>query len=234
MTLQRSSLGLQQIALLQGLPAERLDRLAQCCQWRSLPAGTPVLLRSERKTDVHFLVSGALRVTSYAANGRQVTFRDPQEGEHFGDISAIDGQPRSADVVTLKPSVVASLDREEVLALLRDEAVVAERVMRGLAALVRQLSDRVIDLSTLGVQNRVHAELLRLARLAGVVDNRSRLEPVPTHAELANRIGTNREQVTRELNALRRDGLLAKEGKALLVPDVARLAALVAEVRGFD
>ena len=234
MTLQRSSLGLQQIALLQGLPAERLDRLAQCCQWRSLPAGTPVLLRSERKTDVHFLVSGALRVTSYAANGRQVTFRDPQEGEHFGDISAIDGQPRSADVVTLKPSVVASLDREDFLALLRDEPVVAERVMRGLAALVRQLSDRVIDLSTLGVQNRVHAELLRLARLAGVVDNRSRLEPVPTHAELANRIGTNREQVTRELNALRRDGLLAKEGKALLVPDVARLAALVAEVRGFD
>ena len=234
MTLQRSSLGLQQIALLQGLPAERLDRLAQCCQWRSLPAGTPVLLRSERKTDVHFLVSGALRVTSYAANGRQVTFRDPKEGEHFGDIAAIDGQPRSADVVTLKPSVVASLDREDFLALLRDEPMVAERVMRGLAVLVRQLSDRVIDLSTLGVQNRVHAELLRLARLAGVVDNRSRLEPVPTHAELANRIGTNREQVTRELNALRRDGLLAKEGKALLVPDVARLAALVAEVRGFD
>lgn len=234
MTLQRSSLGLQQIALLQGLPAERLDRLAQCCQWRSLPAGMPVLLRSERKSDVHFLVSGALRVTSYAANGRQVTFRDPQEGEHFGDISAIDGQPRSADVVTLKPSVVASLDREDFLALLRDEPVVAERVMRGLAALVRQLSDRVIDLSTLGVQNRVHAELLRLARLAGVDCNRARLEPVPTHAELASRIGTNREQVTRELNALRRDGLLAKEGKALLVPDVARLAALVAEVRGFD
>ncbi|MDM0023339.1 Crp/Fnr family transcriptional regulator [Variovorax saccharolyticus] len=234
MTLQRSSLGLQQIALLQGLPAERLDRLAQCCQWRSLPAGMPVLLRSERKSDVYFLVSGALRVTSYAANGRQVTFRDPQEGEHFGDISAIDGQPRSADVVTLKPSVVASLDREDFLALLRDEPVVAERVMRGLAALVRQLSDRVIDLSTLGVQNRVHAELLRLARLAGVDCNRARLEPVPTHAELASRIGTNREQVTRELNALRRDGLLAKEGKALLVPDVARLAALVAEVRGFD
>jgi CRP-like cAMP-binding protein len=112
--------------------------------------------------------------------------------------------------------------------------VVAERVMRGLAALVRQLSDRVIDLSTLGVQNRVHAELLRLAQQAGVVDNRARLEPVPTHAELAGRISTNREQVTRELNALRREGLLAKDGKALVVPDVARLAGLVAEVRGFD
>lgn len=234
MALQRSSLGLQHIKLLAGLSADRLDLLAQRCQWKSLPSGTPVLLRSEPKNDVYFLVSGALRVTSYAANGRQVTFRDPQEGEHLGDIAAIDGQPRSADVVTLAPSVVASLDRAAFLELLRDEPTVALRVMRGLTSLVRQLSDRVIDLSTLGVQNRVHAELLRLARLAGVVDNRARLEPVPTHAELAGRISTNREQVTRELNALRRDGLLLKEGKALVVPDVARLSALVAEVRGFD
>jgi CRP-like cAMP-binding protein len=234
MALQRSTLGLQHIALLQGLSADRLAQLAERCQWKSLPAATPVLLRSEQKSEVYFVVTGALRVTSYAANGRQVTFRDPQAGEHFGDIAAIDGQPRSADVVTLTPSVVASLDRGAFLELLRDEPMVAERVMRGLAALVRQLSDRVIDLSTLGVQNRVHAELLRLARLAGVVDNRARLEPVPTHAELAGRISTNREQVTRELNALRREGLLAKDGKALVVPDVARLAGLVAEVRGVD
>lgn len=234
MASQRSSLGLQRVTLLQGLSADRLDQLAQRCQWKSLAAGTPVLLRSEHNSDVYFLVSGALRVTSYAANGRQVTFRDPQEGDHFGDIAAIDGQPRSADVVTLTPTVVASLDRDAFLELLRDEPVVALRVMRGLTALVRQLSDRVIDLSSLGVQNRVHAELLRLARLAGVVDNAARLEPVPTHAELASRISTNREQVTRELNALRRDGLLLKDGRALVVPDVARLAALVAEVRGFD
>lgn len=229
---QRSSLGLQNIALLQGLSPQRLDQLAQRCQWKSVPAGTPVLLRSEEKSDVYFLVSGELRVTTYSANGRQVTFRDPQEGEHFGDIAAIDGKPRSADVLTLKPTVVASLDRAAFLELLRDEPLVAERVMRGLAALVRQLSDRVIDLSTLGVQNRVHAELLRLARLGGIDGNQARLEPAPTHAELASRISTNREQVTRELNALRREGVLQKEGKALVVADLRRLAALVAEVRG--
>ncbi|MDM0048601.1 Crp/Fnr family transcriptional regulator [Variovorax sp. J22R115] len=233
MALQRSSLALQHIALLEGLPPQRLDGLAQRCQWQSVAAGTPLLLRSEDKSDVFFLVSGQLRVTTYSAAGRQVTFRDLQEGEYFGDIAAIDGKPRSADVVTLKPSVVASLDRSGFLELLRDEPTVAERVMRNLAALVRQLSDRVIDLSTLGVQNRVHAELLRLARVAGIVDNQARLDPAPTHAELASQISTNREQVTRELNALRRDGVLAKDGKALVVADVQRLASLVAEERGF-
>lgn len=232
MALQRSSMALQHIALLEGLSPQRLDWLAQRCNWHSVDAGTPLLLRSEDTSDVYFLVSGQLRVTTYSANGRQITFRDLQDGEYFGDISAIDGKPRSADGVTLKPTVVASLDRSGFLELLRLETNVAERVMRNLAALVRQLSDRVIDLSTLGVQNRVHAELLRLARSAGVADNRARLDPAPTHAELASQISTNREQVTRELNALRRDGVLAKDGKALVVADVTRLVALVSEVRG--
>jgi CRP/FNR family cyclic AMP-dependent transcriptional regulator len=232
MTLHRSSLALRHIALLEGLPLQRLDLLAQRCLWQSIPAGKAVLLRSEEKSDVYFLVSGQLRVTTYSANGRQVTFRDSLEGDHFGDIAAIDGKPRSADVVTLKPSVVASLDRAAFLELLREEPLVAERVMRGLAALVRQLSERVLDLSTLAVQNRVHAELLRMARVAGIADNRARLEPAPTHAALASQISTNREQVTRELNALRRAGVLAKEGKALVVADAGRLARMVAEVRG--
>jgi CRP-like cAMP-binding protein len=232
MTVQRSSLALRHIALLEGLSQERLDDLARRCVWQSIPAATPLLLRSEEKSDVYFLVSGQLRVTTYSPNGRQVTFRDSSAGEYFGDLSAIDGKPRSADVVTLKPSVVASLDRVAFLALLRDEPVVSERVMRGLVALVRQLSERVIDLSTMGVQNRVHAELLRLARAAGIVDNQARLEPPPTHAELASQVSTNREQVTRELNALRREGVLARDGKALVVVDARRLAALVAAVRG--
>ena len=228
----RSSLGLQHIVLLEGLARDRLDQLAQRCLWLSLPAGKPLLLRSERKNDVFFLVSGRLRVTIYAANGRQVTFRDSLEGEHFGDIAAIDGRPRSADVVTLTPSVVASLDRAGFLGLLRDEPVVAERVMRSLAALVRQLSERVIDLSTLGVQNRIHAEILRLARAAGVERNRARLEPGPKHADIASQVSTYREQVTRELSALARAGILEKDGAALVVRDVARLEKMVEDVRG--
>jgi CRP-like cAMP-binding protein len=232
MTVQRSSLGLQHIALLDGLSPQRLERLAQRCLWQSVPADTPLLLQSEAKGEVYFLVSGQLRVTTYSANGRQVTFRDLQAGEHLGEIAAIDGKPRSADVVTLRPSVVASLDSASFLALLREEPLVAERVMRSLTALVRQLSERVIDLSTMGVQDRVHVELLRLVDAAGVLDNRARLEPAPTHAEIASRISTNREQVTRELNALRRHGVLARDGKALVVVDVRRLASMVAEVRG--
>ncbi|WP_395350242.1 Crp/Fnr family transcriptional regulator [Variovorax sp. UC122_21] len=228
----RSSLALRQIVLFAGLSEQRLDQLAQQCLWHSVAAGKPLLLRAEQQGEVFLLVSGRVRVTTYSANGRQVTFRDSEAGEHFGDIAAIDGGPRSADVVTLEPCVVASLDRNAFLALLRDEPLVAERVMQRLAALVRQLSERVIDLSTLGVQNRLHAELLRLARGAGFDGNQARLEPAPRHAALASQISTNREQVTRELNALVRSGVLRKDGRALVLEDAGRLERMVAQVRG--
>lgn len=232
MTQMRSSLGLRSVRLFEGLEPLRLDALAQACRWRSLPAGRMLVQRAEQERDVHFVIDGQLRVTIFALNGRQLTFREVEAGGHFGELAAIDGQPRSADVLTLRPSVVASLGDEDFRRLLSEEPVVADRVMRGLCGLVREISERVIDLSTLGVQNRVHAELLRLAREAGCTGNQARLDPAPTHSEMASRVSTNREQVTRELNALVQRGLLAKDGKALLLTDVDQLARMVAEVRG--
>lgn len=231
-TPHRSTLALRRVALLDGLPDQRLDLLAQQCTWHSMAPHQALATRAEDRCEVYFLVSGCVRVTTYSANGRQVTFRDCATGEHFGDIAAIDGLPRSADVVALESGVVACLAREDFLALLRDEPRVALRVMHGLASLVRQLSERVIDLSTLGVQHRLHVELLRLAQQAGTQDNRARLDPSPRHAALAGQISTNREQITRELNALLREGLLAKEAKALVITDVAGLAARVSQARG--
>jgi len=227
-----SSLALRRFPLFQDLPPAKLDALALRCQWRRAPADQALLLRRQRRAEVYLVVDGRVQVTTYGANGRQVTFRDVGAGEIVGDLSALDGQPRSADVVTVEESLVAVLDRPAFLALLAEEPMVAQRLMQRLAALVRLLSDRVIELSTLGVQNRLHAELLRLARAAGAAGREARLAPAPRHAELASQISTNREQVTRELNALVRAGLLRKEGSALVVADLPRLARMVAEVRG--
>lgn len=230
--LPRSSLMLRRVPLLAGLSDERLDSLAGQCAWRSLDAGQPVLTRHADRGGIFFVIDGRVRATTHAANGRQVTFRDLAGGDYFGDLAAIDGQRRSVDVVTLEPSVVAGLAREHFLELLQLEPTIARRVMERLVQMVRQLSERVIELSTLGVQNRLHAELLRLARDAGVEANRARLLPAPRHADLAAQVSTNREQITRELSALTRRGLLRKDGKALLVLDVDELARMVAEVRG--
>ena len=222
-----SSLGLQRIALLEGLSPERLDALARQCAWRNFEAGQRILSREAPDRDVYLVVSGRVRVTIYSASGRQVTFRDIQAGELFGEVAAIDGMPRSADVVALESGLTASIPPSVFRDLLRDEPRVAERVLQRLAGLVRRMSARVIDLSTLNVHSRIHAELLRLAREAGVSGNAARIAHAPTHAELASQVSTYREEVSRELSSLSKAGVVAREGPALVIRDVARLQALV-------
>ncbi len=230
-TVQPSTFGLKKVQLLQGLSQERLEILAHQCNWRRVEPGQVIVARNSPDRDVHFVVSGRVRVTSFSAGGRQVTFRDEEAGDMIGDLAAIDGQPRSADVLALEDVLVASLTPEHFRALIAAEPLVRERVLQRLAGLVRLLSQRVIELSTLGVQNRIHAELLRLARQSGEAGNRVRLEPAPKHADIASQVSTYREQVTRELSALTKQGLLEKDGAALVLTDVARLERIVEEVR---
>lgn len=219
------------VHLLQGLSQERLESLAAQCQWRRVEPGQGIVARNSPDRDVHFVVSGRVRVTTFSAGGRQVTFRDEDAGEMFGDLAAIDAKPRSADVLALDSVLVASLTPEAFRELIAAEPLVRERVLQRLAGLVRLLSERVIELSTLGVQNRIHAELLRLARQSGQEGNRIRIDPAPKHADIASQVSTYREQVTREFSALTKQGLLEKDGTGIVLTDVARLERMVEEVR---
>jgi CRP/FNR family transcriptional regulator, cyclic AMP receptor protein len=219
------------IDLLQGLPDPALDGLAHQCSWRTYRPGQQVISRESRERHVHFIVRGKVRVCVYSAAGREVAFRDVGAGKCFGEIAAIDGLPRSANVEALEQSTIASMPPQLFWMLLERHPSVMANTVRLLTATIRSLSERLFELSTLGIQNRVHAEVLRLAKEAGVRGGMASMDPAPRHVDIASRISTNREQVTKELSAMARLGLIEKRGRALLVPDVARLERMVTEVR---
>ncbi len=214
-----------------GLPAADLEALARRCRWRRYGPGQQVVGHQEQSRDVFFVVSGLVRVTLYSLSGKEVTFRDLSAGEMFGELAAIDGQPRSANVIALADSLIASLSGEAFRQVLREQPEVAAVTLRRLAANVRDLSERVFEFSTLTVNNRIQAELLRLARahLQGD-EERALIAPAPTHAEIASRVSTHREAVTRELNRLARAGVIERRPGKLFVLDVPRLRRMVENV----
>lgn len=226
-----SALGLRGVGLLSGLDTPALEELAQQCRWRRFEPGQRVVSREAQDHDVYLIIAGRVRITAFSAAGRQVTFRDIAAGDWFGDLAAIDGRARSADVEALDEAVLASMTPAAFKRLLHEYPVVCDCVLDRLAALVRDLTERIFDFSTLGVQNRLHTELLRLAREAGIEGNAARLAPAPKHSDIAGKVSTYREQVTRELSAMVKQGLLRREKGALVIPDVARLEGIVAEVR---
>lgn len=216
--------------LFASIPPADLGALAKRFRWKRYQAGQQIISHLEATTDVYFVMEGNVRVIVYSPMGKEVTFRDISAGEYFGELAAIDRLPRSATVTAVSACSVGWLSAEIFQDILRSYPDLAAAVMRQLVRSVRNLTERVFEFSTLAVKNRVHAELLRLARHHMVGENAALIRPAPKHAELASRISTHREAVTRELNRLSRNGLVERKADGLAIHDVGRLALLVQNV----
>jgi CRP-like cAMP-binding protein len=213
--------------LLADLPPARLQTLATQFRGRRLAAGEALLARDDPGDDVFFIVSGRLRIIMYSLEGRAVPFRDIGPGETIGELAAIDRLPRSASVEALGAAEALVLAGEPFRRLVAQEASVANALLRTAIGYIRDLSDRVFELRSYDSTMRIQRELLRLARAAAGAGNTATLAPAPRQSDIADRAGSHREAVAREFGKLTRAGLVARRGSALVVPDIARLAALV-------
>jgi CRP-like cAMP-binding protein len=223
---------LKGIAIFAGLSADAVERIERRCAWRPYARAEPIVDYLDGSDDVFFIASGRVRVTIYSLAGKAVSFSEMGPGEVFGEYPALDGGPRSASVEAHTSCLVASMSAAAFRELLHSEPRVALALLPQLVMKIRALTTRVYEFSTLAVSNRIQAELLRLASLAPRAGKRARIDPAPTHTDIASRISTHREAVTRELNRLSRSGLIERAGGALVVTDVARLAEMVHDATG--
>ncbi|WP_299437848.1 Crp/Fnr family transcriptional regulator [uncultured Rhodospira sp.] len=223
--------GLAGVHLFADVPEEARARIARQCGWRRYAAQEQILDRDCESREVYFVAQGTARIIIYTVSGREVALADVETGSFFGELAAFDGAPRSASVLAVTDCWIATLPATAFLTLLADHPPLALIVMRRLSATIRAATERIVDLSTLGANNRVQAEVLRQAEAAGVDDaGRAVIRPIPIHADIASRVSTTRETVARVLNDLARKGMVTRERDALVVHDVARLEMLVQEL----
>ena len=220
------------IALFEDLAPEERAAILKQCRWKRYAPHEQIIDRQSETRDVHFVVSGAVRVVNYSMSGREITLDDLGIGNHFGELAALDNEPRSASVMALDDVLVASLPQDTFLKVLEKHPSISLKLMRKLAGIVRAATIRIMDLSTLGANNRVHAELLRQARVNSAGDNHAEITPIPVHADIASRVSTTRETVARVLNDLARRKIVERTKNTLVIRDLAALEGLVEDVRG--
>ncbi len=221
------------VGLLAEMDAEARMRLAQQCRWKRYDAQEQIIDRQSEGNEICFVAEGRVRIVIYSLSGREVTLEDVPAGGFFGELAAIDGKPRSASVMALEASNVAALPGEDFRRLLQEHPPIAMQVMNRLAQMVRQSTGRIMDLSTLAANNRVQAELLRLAKEGEDEDGTgATITPIPIHADIAGRVSTTRETVARVMNDLARQGIVKRDKGALRILDIERLEDMVEEIRG--
>lgn len=182
--------------------------------------------------DVVFICEGRVKVIIYSLSGREIALDELEAGNFFGELSAIDGLPRSANVMSITNSKLAFISSDNFLRILKEDAIVSLKVMKKLSRIMRQATTRIVDLSTLGANNRVHADLLRLAKTAKKTNDKPVLSPIPIHNDIASRVSTTRETVARVLNDLSRQEIIKRTNDSIIILDMQKLEIMVDEVRG--
>ncbi|HYD29895.1 MAG TPA: Crp/Fnr family transcriptional regulator [Azospirillaceae bacterium] len=223
---------LDPIELLKPLTPVERAALARQCRFRRYRTEEQITDHLGEGRDICFVVLGRVRVVNHSLSGKEVSFDDVPAGGFFGELSAIDGGRRSASVVAVADSLIAFLGPRAFQELLTRHPELAWQVMKRLAAVVRAATARIMDLSTLAANNRVQAELLRLAKPGMKGNSTAVIAPVPAHSDIAARVSTTRETVARVLSDLARDGIVKRRADTLVIRDVGALERMVEEVRG--
>ena len=207
------------------------DRAALAQRWsvRRYQRKEMIIAHDEETRDVFFVLEGSARATVYSEAGRAVAYRDIESGR---DIRRACGD-RRATALGDRDRARAGAGRQtaarRLSQMVRSHPDFTWVLLTHLALQTRRMTERIYEFSTLVMRKRLVRELLRLAEPDGSVAARASIRPAPTYSDLAARISTHREAVSREMSALAKLKLIEKRKGLLVLPDIGRLEALCHE-----
>jgi CRP/FNR family transcriptional regulator, cyclic AMP receptor protein len=190
---------------------------------RRYPVRAIILKQGDRAGVTFLLVAGRAHALVYGLEGQVVLLHEFLPGDFFGAIANAEPEPEDADVVAVEDLRAAAFLALDFLALVETYGCVGLVVSRMLLKQLRATATRMAERVTLSAAGRVHAELLRLARLG---DGRT-VRPAPVLASLAVHVQSTRETVSRTINALERRGIIRREDDALVIVAPHRLEEMI-------
>jgi CRP-like cAMP-binding protein len=198
-----------------------ISSLGKLSSRRRYPKDTVVFFENEEGDSFFMILEGRIKVTILGDDGREVILSMLGPGDFFGEMALLDNEPRSATAIAVEETELLSLNRTDFQTVLTDNRSITTALIKILTARLRRANHQISTLALLDVYGRVARVIVDMAREEGrrLRDGRIAFRRA-THQEIANRIGTTRETVTRMLKDLERQGLIHIEGKEIVVePD---------------
>ncbi len=209
-----------------GIDERGLAHLAERASRRSFGRGETIFREGDAGDTLYVIAEGGVKVWVSSGDGSEMVLATLRSPDAFGELSAVDGEGRSASATALEPTVLVSLDRETLLDAVHHHAGVADGMLRGLGGLARRITEQASDLVFLDLAGRVAKTLATLADRDGRVDGDAIVLPLPlTQTELAEMVGGSRQSVNQILKSFEARGYLALQGREarILNPEALRL-----------
>jgi CRP/FNR family cyclic AMP-dependent transcriptional regulator len=186
-------------SLFSELAPEHVELLRGQGTARSCPANTVLIQEGDESDSLYIIEEGECKVVS-SEDGRDVLLGFIGEGGYFGELSLLDGAPRSSSVITTKPSRIRTISAVRFREYLAEHPDAALALTQTLARKIRNLTESVRSLAVRDVYGRVVRVLMTLSEDAD--DGTRQVTRRLTHQNIADMVGASREMVSRILREL--------------------------------
>jgi CRP/FNR family cyclic AMP-dependent transcriptional regulator len=202
--------------ILQGLALEAQQALIARLGRRRYQRDEVIFRQGDPGETLHLVRHGHLKILAPAETGEDAVLTVVGPGDMFGELTLLDGGPRSATIIAMDDVETLTLSRADFLDLLRRHPPVVEALLSALAGTIRRLSDEVSALMFIDLRGRLARKLLELAQSHGQPTNGAiEIQVSITQEELANMIGATRPRVNKLLGFFEDQGAISRRGRRI-------------------
>lgn len=187
---------------------------------RVVRRGTTLFSEGDRADAVHLLLAGRVKVVAVSADGRESLLAIRGPGDLVGELSVIDGAPRSAAAVALDDVEVLVVGRGEFLVCATGRAGIALALLQMLSRRLRDADRKRVEFAEKDTLGRIASRLLELAdRFGEPAEHGLRIGIALSQEELAGWTGSSREAVAKALRTMRERGWVETGRRAIVLVD---------------
>ena len=209
---------LRNVPIFTGLSDSDLNRIASKMVSRDYEKGQMILLEESTGETFFIITSGTVKVTRLSDDGREVILALLGENDFFGEMSLLDGEGRSANIVANEDAEVMTLSRRDFLEYLETYPKIAIALLEELAVRIRKSDQQIKSLSLSDSEQRIGITLIRLAEEGGTIKRGDvTVQNLPYQQDIANMAGTSRETVSRTLKLLEDKKLVKRNGSDITI-----------------
>jgi CRP-like cAMP-binding protein len=209
---------LRNVPIFTDLSDSDLTRIASKMVSRDYEKGQMILLEESTGETFFIMTSGTVKVTRLSDDGREVILALLGESDFFGEMSLLDGEGRSANIVANEDAEVMTLSRRDFLECLETYPKIAISLLEELAVRLRKSDQQIESLSLSDSEQRIGITLIRLAEERGTIKRGDvTVQNLPYQQDIANMAGTSRETVSRTLKLLEDKKLVKRNGSDITI-----------------
>lgn len=196
---------LKGVPLFSSLSDDQLDMISRTGALKRYPKGRLVVQQSSPGDTFYVVVSGCVKVTLLSKDGKEIILSVLKNSDFFGELSLMDNEPRSANVIVAEDSTLFLLTQKQFHQLITTYPDILKKIMKELCTRLRRADEKIGGLAFLDAYGRTISVVLQLAHERGIKTKNGGIEIsyAPTHQELSNMVGVSRETITRIIKVLK-------------------------------